>query len=200
MFFRKETTVRREAPWRGRETLLPLELLNTLLGEQLPEQRGRQAGEPSNRSVCGTVGTAEKKQGQTTCRKRKVAEGLFPVHRGDCTVCQNPESDWLGFKPSLRGFIQQKHGKILIYKCSYVCCLFFILKVRLSICTYQRTSFCFWKPFAHFKGVQDDWVMRLCKYDFRRVLSCTFSNCSVEVLCQFFKLSLLPSMKPWSFS
>lgn len=93
MFFRKEATVRRETPWRGRETLLPLELLNMLFGTQLPEPEGRQAGEPSNRSICSTVETAEKKQGQTTCQKRKVVERLFMVHRGDHTVCQNPESD-----------------------------------------------------------------------------------------------------------
>lgn len=43
MFFRKEITVRRETSWRGIENLLPLELLNMLLGEQLPEHKGRQA-------------------------------------------------------------------------------------------------------------------------------------------------------------
>ena len=39
------------------------------------------------------------------------------VHRGDCTVCQNPESDQVGFKSSQRGFIHQKRGKIFSYKC-----------------------------------------------------------------------------------
>lgn len=63
MFFRKQMIVGRETPWRGRETLLPLELLNMLLGKQLPEHKGRQAGEPSNWSFCGTLETAEKKQG-----------------------------------------------------------------------------------------------------------------------------------------
>lgn len=29
-----------------------------LLGEQLPEHRGTQGGEPSNRSICGTVQAA----------------------------------------------------------------------------------------------------------------------------------------------
>jgi len=77
MFFRRAMTVRRETPWRGRETLLSLELVALLLGKQLPEHKGRQAGQPSNRSNCGTVETAGKERGQTTCQKCEVAERLW---------------------------------------------------------------------------------------------------------------------------
>lgn len=65
-----------------------------------------------------------------------------------------------GQLPALRGFIHQKHGKIFIYKCSKIC-LVLILKVCISICSWKRTSFWFWKTFAHFREVQDDLVMRL---------------------------------------
>lgn len=106
MFFRKEITLRRE-------TLLPLELLNMPRGEQLQEHKGRQAGETSNWGICGTVENAEKEQGQTT-GQCKEAERLFLAHGDDCTVCKNPESDQVGFKPNLRGFIHENHGKIFI--------------------------------------------------------------------------------------
>lgn len=113
MFFRKEMTLRRETPYGGKETLLPLELLNMPRGEQLPENKGRQAGEPSNWSICGTVENAEKEQRQRA-KQCKEAERLFLVHRDDCTVCKNPESDQVGSKANLRGFIHQNHSKIFI--------------------------------------------------------------------------------------